>query len=82
MIQPGIFEDRLKHGFIYPGDHISRKTLYTFEETVALAARIGAKKVLFVHMEEYWNRGYDDYRAIRKKVDKIQFAYDGMHLTI
>jgi phosphoribosyl 1,2-cyclic phosphate phosphodiesterase len=33
VIQPGIFEDGLKHGFNYPKDHISRTTLYTFDET-------------------------------------------------
>lgn len=80
VIQPGIFEDNLKHGFQYPGDHISRKSLYTFEETVALAQRIRAEKVLFVHMEEYWNRSYDDYLAIEKKIDNVQFAYDGMRV--
>jgi len=82
VIQPGIFEDNLKHGFQYPGDHISRKTLYTFEETVALARRIRAEKVLFVHMEEYWNRSYDDYRAIQKRFDNLEFAYDGMRLRV
>ena len=81
VIQPGIFEDNLKHGFKYPRDHISRKTLYTFEEMVALTRRIKAKKVLFVHMEEYWNRGYDDYQAIQKELNNIQFAYDGMQVT-
>ncbi len=82
VIQPGIFEDHLKHGFEYPPDHISRKTLYTFEETVALARRIRAKKVLFVHMEEYWNRGYDDYRALESELDNMEFAYDGMRLRV
>ena len=82
VIQPGIFEDNLKHGFQYPGNHISRKTLYTFEETVALARRIKAEKVLFVHMEEYWNRSYDDYQAIQKELNNIQFAYDGIQVTV
>ena len=82
VIQPGIFEDNLKHGFKYPPDHISRKTLYTFEETVALARRIRAEKVLFVHMEEYWNRGYDDYLAIEREFDNVQFAYDGMRVRV
>ena len=82
VIQPGIFEDNLKHGFKYPRDHISRKTLYTFEETVALARRIRAEKVLFVHMEEYWNRGYDDYLAIEREFDNVQFAYDGMRVRV
>jgi len=82
VIQPGIFECNLKHGFKYPRDHISRKTLYTFEETVALTRRIKAEKVLFVHIEEYWNRSYDDYQAIQKEFDNIQFAYDGMQVTV
>lgn len=58
------------------------KTLYTFEETVALARRIKAEKVLFVHMEEYWNRSYDDYQSIQKELNNIQFAYDGMQVTV
>ena len=82
VIQPGMFEDHLKHGFTYPQDHISRKTLYTFEETVALARRIQAKQVIFVHLEEYWNRGYDDYRAIEKEFDDVRFAYDGMCVSV
>jgi len=82
VIQPGMFEDRLKHDFEYPADHISRKTLYTFEETKALARRIRAKRVVFVHMEEYWNRGYDDYRALESELDNMAFAYDGMRVGV
>jgi phosphoribosyl 1,2-cyclic phosphate phosphodiesterase len=82
VIQPGMFEDHLKHGFQYPPNHISRKTLYTFQETVSLAQRIRAKKVLFVHMEEYWNRGYDDYRAMEREFNNMQFAYDGMRVRV
>ncbi len=82
VIQPGIFEDGLKHGFIYPRDHISRTTLYTFEETVALAGRIRAKAVLFVHLEEYWNRSHDDYQEIGKRFNNLRFSHDGMRVTI
>ena len=82
IIQPGIFEDGLKHGFKYPADHISRKTLYTFEQTLDLATRIRSKKVLFVHLEEYWNRSYDDYRGLETNNTSICFAYDGMRLTV
>lgn len=77
IIQPGIFEKGLKHDFIYPARHISRKTLYTFEETLAIAHRIKAGHVLFVHLEEYWNRSFDDYLSIEKKHKNISFAYDG-----
>jgi len=82
VIQPGIFEEGLKHGFRYPAEHVSRTTLYTFEQTMDLAARIQAKKVLFVHLEEYWNRSHDDYRALESRDRRIRFAYDGMQLTV
>jgi phosphoribosyl 1,2-cyclic phosphate phosphodiesterase len=76
----GIFESDLKHNFKYPADHISRTTLYTFEQTLELAARIEARKVLFVHLEEYLNRSYDDYCALES--DGIKFAYDGMQINV
>ena len=82
IIQPGIFEEGLKHGFRYPAEHISRTTLYTFEQTLRLATSIKAKRVIFVHLEEYWNRSYDDYCALESKNQRIQFAYDGMQMTV
>ncbi len=82
IIQPGIFEMGLKHDFIYPDDHISRTTLYTFEQTMEIAQRIGARKTVFVHLEEYWNRSYDDYRGLEGKYPNISFAYDGMQIDV
>jgi phosphoribosyl 1,2-cyclic phosphate phosphodiesterase len=82
IIQPGIFETGLKHGFTYPPEHISRTTLYTFEQTMDLATRLQAKRVLFVHLEEYWNRSYDDYCALESNNQVIRFAYDGMQFTV
>ncbi|MFC1964838.1 MBL fold metallo-hydrolase [Chloroflexota bacterium] len=82
IIQPGIFEEGLKHGFKYPVEHISRKTLYTFEQTMHLATRLRAKNVLFVHLEEYWHRSYDDYCALEAENQGIRFAYDGMQLKV
>jgi len=82
ITQPGIFETGLKHRFRYPPDHISRTTLYTFEQTMELAGRLRAKKVLFVHLEEYWNRSYDDYRTLESGNPMIRFAYDGMQVEV
>jgi len=82
IIQPGIFEDRLKHNFIYPPDHISRNTLYTFGQTLEIAKRTGAKKAVFVHLEEHWQRSYDDYCALEAKYPNIRFAYDDMSLEV
>jgi len=82
IIQPGIFEDGLKHGFRYPSDHISRRNLYTYKQTVSLAERFEAQKILFVHLEEYWNRSYDDYCTLEKDNPHIRFAYDGMQIEV
>ena len=82
FIQPGLFETGLRHGYVYPEDHISRTTLYTFEQTVALSRRIQAKQVVFIHLEEYWHRSFTDYRALEADLDNMVFAWDGMTLTI
>ncbi|MBW1790516.1 MAG: hypothetical protein JRK53_28590 [Deltaproteobacteria bacterium] len=82
VIQPGIFETGLSQGFEYPENHISRTTLYTFEETLALAAGICAKQTVFVHLEEYWNRSYDDYVKLENRLDRVRFAYDGMCVEV
>jgi phosphoribosyl 1,2-cyclic phosphate phosphodiesterase len=82
IIQPGIFEDGLPDDFVYDDNHVSRTTLYTFEETVALTKRLEAGGTLFVHLEEYWNRSHDDYVALERNADDIRFAYDGMQITV
>jgi phosphoribosyl 1,2-cyclic phosphate phosphodiesterase len=82
IIQPGIVEKGLKHSFTYPKDPISRTTLYTFDETLALARRIRAGRILFVHLEEYWNRSHDDYLVLEKKFDNVKFAHDGMRVSV
>lgn len=82
FIQPGIFETGLRYAFRYPRDHVSRTTLYTFEETLDLAARLRATEVVFVHIEEYWNRSYDDYHAMEADHSGIRFSYDGMEIAL
>ncbi|MDY6832297.1 MAG: MBL fold metallo-hydrolase [Thermodesulfobacteriota bacterium] len=82
VIQPGLFETGLKKGFVYPPDHVSRSTLYTFDQTVGLCRRIGAGKAVFVHLEEYWNRSHDDYTALEAGLDNMRFAHDGMRLSV
>jgi phosphoribosyl 1,2-cyclic phosphate phosphodiesterase len=81
VIQPGIFEEGLRHGFRYPPGHVSRKTLYTYEETLALAGRLGARETVFIHLEEYWHRSHDDYRLLEKERAGTRFAWDGLRLT-
>jgi phosphoribosyl 1,2-cyclic phosphate phosphodiesterase len=82
VIQPGIFEEGLKHDFRYSLEHVSRASLYTFEQTMELAKRIRAKEVIFVHLEEYWNRSYDDYKTLESDYNNITFSYDGMQFVV
>ena len=82
IIQPGIFEEGLKHGFRYPAGHISRTTLYTFEQSLELATQIKARQIVFVHLEEYWNRSHDDYCLLAARDPRVRFAYDGMQLRV
>jgi phosphoribosyl 1,2-cyclic phosphate phosphodiesterase len=82
IIQPGRFEDGLKHRFKYPRNHPSRTTLYSFNETVDLAKRLQAKRTLFVHLEEYWNRTHDDYSALESRNPSTYFAHDGMRVIV
>lgn len=81
LIQPGIVEGSLKHGFVYPKDHISRTTLYTLDETIGLSRRIRAKKTVFIHLEEYWNLGFSDYERLALNYEDVWFAHDGMHIN-
>jgi phosphoribosyl 1,2-cyclic phosphate phosphodiesterase len=82
IMQPGIFEEGLKHGFKYPREHVSRTTLYTLEQTLALVGRIKAQRILLIHLEEYWNRSHDDYLALQEKLDNVRFAHDGMRVSV
>lgn len=82
FIQPGIVEGNLKHGFVYPADHISRSTLYTLKETIALSKRICARHTVFIHLEEYWNKSFSDYAAIQAEHDSIRFSHDGLHINL
>jgi phosphoribosyl 1,2-cyclic phosphate phosphodiesterase len=80
LIQPGIFETGLANNYRYPEEHISRTTLYTFDETLALGRQLNAGRIVFVHLEEYWNRSFSDYRTMEK--ENLRFAYDGMTLDV
>jgi phosphoribosyl 1,2-cyclic phosphate phosphodiesterase len=45
---------------------------------VDLARRLEAAQVVFVHLEEYWNRSHQDYKELEKSLSGMRFAFDGM----
>jgi phosphoribosyl 1,2-cyclic phosphate phosphodiesterase len=72
----------LRDDFVYPPNDLTRTELYSFDETLEITKTIRAKQVAFVHLEEYWNRSFDDYRKLEKEYDNISFAYDGMEIIL
>lgn len=82
ITQPGYFESGLRDGFKYPKEDPTRDELYSFAETLEIAERIKAKKIIFTHIEEYWNRSYSDYIEIEKEFNNVKFGYDGMEIEI
>jgi len=77
-------EGPLKEGITIPKDNPLRKELFSMEEVLELVKSLGAKKTVFTHIEEEWDRSYDDYKTIEKEYGKnnIHFAYDGMKITV
>jgi phosphoribosyl 1,2-cyclic phosphate phosphodiesterase len=82
VTQPGFFETGLRGDFVYPPSDLTRTELYSFDETLEIAKTVRAKQVAFVHLEEYWNRSFDDYKKLEKEHDNISFAYDGMQISL
>jgi len=80
IIQPGFFETGLKDDFRYPVKDRTREELYSFKQTLDIAKRIRAKKIVFTHLEEYWNRSYDDYKKL--ETENIKFGFDNMIFNV
>lgn len=64
-----------------PMEHYAKAFgLYTREESVAVARSMGAKQLVFTHLEEDWGLSFADYRAMED--DFVRFAFDGMRIEI
>ncbi|MCM1183118.1 MAG: MBL fold metallo-hydrolase [Roseburia sp.] len=72
----------LKDGFVLNKDNPLRKELFTLEEIDAIREQYGIKEVIITHLEEDWGKSYDDYRELEKKLNAIQFAYDGLRIQL
>lgn len=77
-------EGPLKNGITIPENSVLRKELYSFSEILALIKKIGAKKTLIVHIEEEWEKSFDDYKKLEKEYIhyNLQFAYGGMKIEL
>lgn len=56
----------------------------SFDDNLRLIKRLEAKKAIFMHIEEDWDRSFDDYRRMEYQLKEfnIKFAYDGMIMKL
>jgi len=56
----------------------------SFDDNLRLIKRLEAKKTVFTHIEEDWDRSFDDYRRMEYQLKEfnIKFAYDGMMIKL
>ena len=56
----------------------------SFDDDLETLQKLGARRTIFMHIEELWGRSHDDYRRMQRKLTKynVAFAYDGMMVQI
>jgi phosphoribosyl 1,2-cyclic phosphate phosphodiesterase len=74
-------EGALKNGIAIPPGNPLRKELFTLEEIQELAMQLAARRTIVTHIEEEWNKTYDEYKDLERK-HRLTFAYDGMRIKL
>lgn len=77
-----IVGETLKDGYILSGDNFLRQELFSMSEVMDLKRKFNIKKVIVTHLEEDWGKSYDDYTKLEAQYDNVQFAYDGMLISV
>lgn len=72
----------LKNGKYISQQHPIRKELHSLENALDIKQRIGAKRLVLTHIEEDWGKSFDDYLAMEKEYSGVNFAYDGLVITL
>lgn len=73
---------RVKNGFLMKEDNPLRKDLFILEEVLALKEKYQIPRVIITHLEEDWGKSLDDYKAMEKQYEGLEFAYDGMEVVV
>ncbi len=72
----------LKNGFVLESDNPFCSSLFSIEEVIKLKEHYHIQNLVFTHLEEDWGKSYDDYLRLEAQYENIQFAYDGMMITL
>jgi phosphoribosyl 1,2-cyclic phosphate phosphodiesterase len=64
-------------------DHPLLRLEATFDETVQIVQRLGARRTVLSHVEEMDGLSYDELKEIEGRLEtRVEFAYDGMLLEV
>ena len=74
--------DTLKNGKVVTPGHPLRSLLHSFEDVLEIRERFDIGKLIVTHIEEDWGKSYDDYLALEKQYDNVQFAFDGLTINL
>lgn len=77
-----IVGETLKDGYILSKDSSLRDELFSMSEVINLKTKFNIKRVIVTHLEEDWGKSYDDYIKLEAQYDNVQFAYDGMLISV
>ena len=72
----------LKNGKVITDEHPLRKELHSFEDVLRIKETLNINRVVITHIEEDWGKTYDDYVALERKYQDIQFAFDGLKIFL
>ena len=82
IIGDTIPDNILKNGFVLRKENPFRNILFLMDEIMELKEKYQIKNVIITHLEEVWGKSFDEYQELEKSFDGIQFAYDGMEITL
>jgi len=84
VLEAGWFERAPDGTLLIGADNPIRRTEAPFEETLEKARLIGAGRTVLTHIEEIFQRTYDDLKELEKQYAhlRLSFAYDGLTIQI
>ena len=77
-----VIGNTLKDGRRISAGHPLLKALHTLEDVLKIKERLGIGRLVVTHIEEDWGKTFDDYLALEKEYENIQFAYDGLTINL
>ncbi len=77
-----VIGDTLKDGYVLGEDNFMKTELFSMNEIVQIKENLKINKVIITHIEEDWGKTYDDYKDLEKEYENIQFAFDGMQVSV